>query len=237
MSMFSKERGPEVKTLGTNKGLLHNDVWLDALDGKVSRSYISDNISPNHITTKIVLKVQSIPIDQIEKAVNNNVLSGLLGLPFPLAAFNDFIEKNGDLIIDFDSAVDGEKSEKYSKSAGVLGAATLGPLGLLAGNIFKRATIDDISIAVYLNDGSTLTYNFLDKRYKTNSTKVTDALEKSKRYIGVLKATIFSNEENNTPVQHGESISSELQQLAKLKDNGILTEEEFETQKHKFLNQ
>ncbi|WP_307995100.1 SHOCT domain-containing protein [uncultured Weissella sp.] len=32
-------------------------------------------------------------------------------------------------------------------------------------------------------------------------------------------------------------MSSELQQLAELKDNGILTDEEFETQKHKLLNQ
>jgi hypothetical protein len=105
---------------------------------------------------------------------------------------------------------------------GAAGAALLGPVGLLAG-LLLGGKKDEVTFVAKLNDGR----------------KLMGVMEK-KDYSVVLQSAMSrgfnpGKEEKKITVQPVD-VADQIKKLAELRDQGILTEEEFSNQKTKLLN-
>lgn len=87
----------------------------------------------------------------------------------------------------------------------------------------KIVNIDNFSVVLYFVNKEPIILSFGTNTYKFNS------------LVTILKHIVLNNAEQNKKQISSQSISDELQKLAELKEKGILTEEEFQTQKTKLL--
>lgn len=105
------------------------------------------------------------------------------------------------------------------------------PLNTITGITYDGGGVFSLKYKVKIFVGGTLGNSF--------ETQKTPTFEKM---IQEIISTVESNKVQNTPIQasivaNQVSITDELIKLASLRDSGILTEDEFEIQKQKILNQ
>lgn len=146
--------------------------------------------------------------------------------------------------------IDGETISKQS-TTGTVGRAVLGGLiaggtGAIIGGVTSskknEEKVTSIDLKVAVNDSKTPFYkvNFLNLESKKGSSLYNVAYEQGERWHGIIATLIRQAneklEDEKTGQQSGFSLSDELSKLKKLKDDGILTQDEFETQKEKLLN-
>lgn len=116
--------------------------------------------------------------------------------------------------------IDGEKKTSASSAIGrgALGGFLLGPVGLLAAASAKKKGV--YLIAINFKDGSNSLLEVDEKIYK--------AL--------IQKLAFISKKEENVPANNdSENIPNQIKQLAELKEQGVLTEEEFAKKKEELL--
>ncbi len=112
-----------------------------------------------------------------------------------------FMRTHKDEVADFEMSVDDEHLDRYSKSAGILGAAALGPLGLFAGSAFKhkKDRVKSIAITVFYKDGNYKKIEFLGDgktKYKWKSIIAQDADKRAKEVSNELKSYIIQNQQS-----------------------------------------
>lgn len=105
--------------------------------------------------------------------------------------------KNHNRIIDFDISLNGDHTERYSKTAGVLGAVAIGPIGLMAGSVFKKHkdTVNSIKLTIFFDDGSWSELELLGATYKAGSKMVIEAKEKAQAYANEIQGYIIENDQ------------------------------------------
>lgn len=135
--------------------------------------------------------------------VVGGVWYGLFKINFETAGRNNLmniVESRKNEIIDYDVTVNDTKSERYSKSAGALGTVVMGPLGLLAGNAFKKdnSKVNSIVVTVFFNDGTYISHDFLGLgSQKANSISSTQPLKEAQDYAHLIQSYIIQNEQQS----------------------------------------
>lgn len=142
-----------------------------------------------------------------------------------------------DDIISFDISNNGEVSEKFNIGLGVAGGLVLGPLGMLGALMKKKSsTISELSVRLYTKDGM---YKVPFIQRKMKPTEATERLQATETLTNLIKENISSKaviENSNNTAASALSIADELKKLSDLKDQGILTTDEFNDQKAKLLS-
>jgi hypothetical protein len=165
--MFSPEElDADIKTLGSLSP--DGDKWLDAQDGKVSRSYLAEQY-PDFLDFMFGLKksfhtqLQKLTIDEIQELHEKNMLRkyfydmgyiDLAYVPMDNAISNILIwDKDTDYvfinnnssdcfikedIVSFEIIKDGEASQRFGIGSAVGGALLTGGIGLLAGFMMPK---------------------------------------------------------------------------------------------------
>ncbi|QEA34496.1 SHOCT domain-containing protein [Weissella soli] len=141
----------------------------------------------------------------------------------------------------FEVIKDGEKSEKFGLGGATVGGLILGPIGLLGGFLLKKKKndINDLRVRVYTSGDQAIHDIVLIKsKTKANSIVAKTANLSLQQIVEFLQKAIIELEEENTEQIAQSSTTSTADELLKLKsllDTGILTQEEFDTQKSKLL--
>lgn len=114
----------------------------------------------------------------------------------------------------------------------------------LAGDRIARA-IMRLQLRISLKNTSIPTYSlvFLESPYLANSALYDAALHKARHWLGVLEAAIHEDGRRAAPNPAAgpsapssmPSVADELRKLAQLRDEGVLTEQEFQQQKARLL--
>lgn len=144
-------------------------------------------------------------------------------------------------IIEYELLEDGESVTKGGLGRAVVGGVLLGGVGAIVGGVTGRkktnSIINSLKIKITLNNSSDpVTYvNLIKTPVKSKSIIYKTANSEAHEILSILK---IITENNNIVHQNlsNTSVSDELLKLKHLKDEGILTTEEFEIQKNKILN-
>lgn len=148
-----------------------------------------------------------------------------------------------DDIIDYELLEDGESVTKGGLGRAVVGGVLLGGVGAVVGGVTgKKKTktlINSLKIKITVNNISipSVYIGLLMTQTKSNSIIYKAAYSQAQQILSMLsiissKREIERNEESVQPI----SVSDELIKLKALLDDGVLTKEEFETQKNKILS-
>lgn len=147
--------------------------------------------------------------------------------------------------------VDGVTITKTSRSSQI-GGALIGDLlfgsvgaviGGLSGGKVSSEEVKKIDLQIVVNRTSNPIHdiNFLNTKCKKNGITYNKAMEKVRHWHGLLAILIKqadledAKKEKDSEPSKGNSIADELSKLAELCKQGLLTEEEFKTQKTKLL--
>ncbi|WP_419154317.1 hypothetical protein [Weissella viridescens] len=105
--------------------------------------------------------------------------------------------KNHDHIVDFDISLNGNHTERYSKTAGVLGAVAIGPIGLMAGSVFKKQkdTVNSIKLTIFFDDGSLSELELVGGEHKEDSKVIIGAKERIQAYANEIQGYIIENDQ------------------------------------------
>lgn len=114
------------------------------------------------------------------------------------------------------------------------------PSQRISTNVILRV---ELHVIVKNTAAPTHTVLFLDSRVFANSAEHRAAMKQARHWHGVLEAAIHASEMRAAREQAAEAaaaapapaVADELQQLAQLRDEGVLTEQEFQQQKSRLL--
>lgn len=143
--------------------------------------------------------------------------------------------------------IDGETISKQS-TTGTVGRAVLGGIlaggagaiiGGVTGSKKQKEKVNSIDLKLSVNDSKNPFYkiNFLDLETKKGSFFYNLAFEPAERWQGII-ATLIQQANNSEKVSNSQDSTSASDELIKLKsllDSGVLTVDEFNTQKEKVL--
>ena len=146
-------------------------------------------------------------------------------------------------------------SRRSQLGGALVGGALAGGVGAVIGGLSGKQTTTEettsINLAITVNDLENPYYliNFYaGKSIELQTTHPTDAMNDCKTWFGILSFVIKEMDKKDEPITEVEddktettdipkkSLADELIELNKLKEMGILTDEEFEQQKAKVLN-
>jgi hypothetical protein len=129
---------------------------------------------------------------------------------------------------------------------GALGGISGAVVGGLSGNRRQIEDIDDIDLKITVADPNNPihTINFITKQFKNGGTiTVKEAMKEAEHWQAVIAGVIKNTDEETgikqTPIiemKQTLSVPDELIKLNELKEKGILSEEEFQSQKKKLLS-
>lgn len=140
---------------------------------------------------------------------------------------------------------DGETITTTSGRTGraLLGAAAFGRIGFLAGALTPRRTtttrVSRLDLKIVVNDAAQPLYmlNFLSGSYERTSQAFKDAHRDITTWHARILAVISEADEDETAlVASNASRADELAKLARLRDQGVLTDDEFASEKARVLS-
>ena len=116
-------------------------------------------------------------------------------------------------------------------------------IGGLSADTVSSQTINRIDLRITVNDSQSpnFDFNFLDTETPKNGIIYEDAAEKARHWHGLVSVLIHraKQEESAGTADAGSSkpasVSDEIRKLAKLRDEGLISDEEFSTQKARLL--
>lgn len=144
-------------------------------------------------------------------------------------------------IVDFELLEDGDTITKGGIGSAVVGGALFGAGGAIAGAIVgtkrTKAICNSLQLRVSVKDyyKKAIVVNYIE--LPTKSTSMTYKLmhEQAQKAVGELQVAVASAHRNApTQIQSG-SVADEIAKLNHLKEQGVLTEEEFISAKRKLL--
>jgi hypothetical protein len=135
------------------------------------------------------------------------------------------------------------KSLRGSQIAGAaVGGLLLGGAGAIIGGLSgKKETIkliNNIEIKLTLNDTEKPIFDFVFFRRNNKKDNPSIQMNKAKKWNSLLNAIILQKDANNTGNinnQESLSVADEILKLKTLKDDGVITNDEFTIQKNKLL--
>ena len=141
------------------------------------------------------------------------------------------------------------KTSRSSQFGGaLLGGVLLGGVGTIIGGLsgkkYNIKKVKNINLSITVNDIKNPIYEicFLNKESDTTSIIYKESMKEAKKWHSIIKIIIKKvdeedkkNEQSNT-LDNSISISEELRKLKLLLEDGLLTDDEFNTQKNKLLN-
>ena len=155
-------------------------------------------------------------------------------------------------ILDFEIFENGNSVVSSKTGSAIVGGLLFGGLGAIAGASGSRIISDNcktLKLNIYTTDvtNSVVTLDLLDKGIEKNSTEYENLKDTINKMIGFLKIARESNrqaerkEDKKVIVENIEDINqnnnlSKLKELAQLKEQGIITDKEFEESKKKILS-
>lgn len=146
-------------------------------------------------------------------------------------------------IIEYELLEDGDSVTKGGLGRAVVGGALLGGVGAIVGSVTgkkkTKSVINSLKIKITINDTSNpvIYINLITTKVKSNSSLYKMAYSQAQTILSML--SIITKSDENTAKEENKdtlSVADEVIKLKKLKDEGILTEEEFNIQKGKILN-
>lgn len=268
MGIFKKD----LPTLGEKQGVL--DSWLNAADGKVSKSYILENGAKDLSRKEIddlFKNVERLTLDELKNLKEKNQLVDKLNIrtistfKFALQStesvgqYIQYEPKTNMFLINvsspdiehfkrsavdsFEVIKDGEKSERFSIASATGGALLTGGIGLLAGFMMpkKKMKCSELKLRIYTTGATSVhDISFIKKPINVKSHDYDKAIKNLDKVLEIIQNAILTNT-NEAPKQEmnildiSSGIADELNKLMELKDNGILTQDEFDSQKAKLL--
>lgn len=155
-------------------------------------------------------------------------------------------------ILDFEIFENGNSVVSSKTGSAIVGGLLFGGLGAIAGASGSRIISDNcktLKLNIYTTDvtNSVVTLDLLDKGIEKNSTEYENLKDTINKMIGFLKIARESNrqaerkEDKKVIVENIEDINQnnnlrKLKELAQLKEQGIITDKEFEESKKKILS-
>ena len=159
----------------------------------------------------------------IAGAYQGKLINQALGSPYIQLGFLKTLELKGQVtnyeILDTTST----KSASSAILRGAIGATLLGPVGLLAGLSAKNK--NSKLIALKFKDGQECVVDVDDKVYRAILKTLVD-----------VKSTFWESNLNQLENKSEMSIPDEILKFKNLMDQGIISEEEFQTKKKQLLN-
>lgn len=147
-----------------------------------------------------------------------------------------------DDIVGFELLEDGDSVTKGGLGRALVGGALLGGVGAIVGGVTgkkkTKSVVNSLKVKITVNDTSnpTVYVNLLNSKTKTNSFVYKVSYSSAQEILSML-SVITENQNEKENKENTTSVADELMKLKRLLDEGILTEEEFNTQKSKILNQ
>jgi hypothetical protein len=150
----------------------------------------------------------------------------------------------------FEDGVTITKTVRSSQIGGALiGGLALGGVGAVVGGLTGKTQasdkVDKVDLRLTVNDTKNPIFNlnFLNLPMKKNDTQYKQAIERARHWHGLIEVLIklADNEDKavtkmkDPPKPLVGSIADELKKLAELRDEGILSVDEFQQQKLKLL--
>ena len=155
-------------------------------------------------------------------------------------------------ILDFEIFENGNSVVSSKTGSAIVGGLLFGGLGAIAGASGSRIISDNcktLKLNIYTTDvaNSVITLDLLDRGIEKNSAEYENIKDTINKMIGFLKIARESNrqaerkEDKKVIVENIEDINqnnnlSKLKELAQLKEQGIITDKEFEESKKKILS-
>lgn len=149
---------------------------------------------------------------------------------------------NFDDIVGFELLEDGDSITKGGIGRAIVGGALLGGVGAIVGGVTgkkkTKSVVNSLRVKITVNDTSkpTIYVNLLNSKTKTNSFIYKVSYTSAQEILSML-SVITENQNEKEDKENSTSVADELMKLKGLLDEGILTEEEFNTQKNRILNQ
>lgn len=153
-------------------------------------------------------------------------------------------------ILDFEIFENGNSVVSSKTGSAIVGGLLFGGLGAIAGASGSRIISDNcktLKLNIYTTDvaNSVITLDLLDRGIEKNSAEYENIKDTVNKMIGFLKIARESNrqaerkEDKKVIVENIEDINqnnnlSKLKELAQLKEQGIITDKEFEESKKKY---
>lgn len=155
---------------------------------------------------------------------------------------------NYDNLVSYELIEDGSTLTKSGLGRAVVGGALFGGAGAVVGAITghkQKETCDSLKILITLKDTNctTVYIPFITVSVKKNGTVYQSAKSLAQNCSNLLTLIVSENNRNEATSTNASSVSElisiadELAKYKKLLDEGVLTQEEFDAQKQKLLNQ
>ena len=142
-------------------------------------------------------------------------------------------------ITSYTPTVNGHSVSKHHRGTrGIVGAMIAGPVGAVVGASTGGKDFDvinDVNIIINLSDGSSKKIKYINTEFKADSIILKQAMKEYREGIAILDAIIAANN-NLSKIDNKQTIDSqELIKLKKLLDDGVITQDDFDTKKKSIL--
>lgn len=158
------------------------------------------------------------------------------------AGFNsakEYIKYNQ--IVSFELIEDGETITKGGLGSAVVGGALFGVGGVVAGAILgtkkTKAICNSLQLRISVRDyyKKVIIVNYIELATKCTSMTYKQIYEQAQKAVGELQVAVASTKKNVATQATNSSVADEITKLNQLKEQGVLTEEEFIFAKKKLL--
>ncbi len=144
-------------------------------------------------------------------------------------------------IVNFELLEDGETITKGGLGSAVVGGALFGVGGAVAGAILgtkkTKAVCKSLQLRISVRDyyKKVIVVNYIELATKYTSMTYKQMFEQAQKAVGELQVAVASTQRNATKQATNGSMADEIAKLNQLKEQGILTEEEFASARKKLL--
>lgn len=158
------------------------------------------------------------------------------------AGFNsakEYIKYNQ--IVSFELLEDGDTITKGGLGSAVIGGALFGAGGAIAGAVLgakkTKAICNSLQLRISVRDyyKKVIVVNYIELPTKCTSMTYKQMHEQAQKAVGELQVAAASTQRNPVQQTASGSVADEIAKLNKLKEQGIITEEEFFAAKKKLL--